>query len=134
MLTLGKHIILDLINVNPHYLRKGNYGLSVLREAAIRSGSNIISEGKKYFPNGGYTVILGLEESHISIHTWPEHQYAAVDIFMCGSTDIEAARDTIIRAFNPESKTSKTILRGIPQDYSSVSSWGMYPTSEGTPL
>jgi S-adenosylmethionine decarboxylase len=56
--------------------------------------------------------VLLLAESHISIHTWPEHGFAAADIFMCGDAQPQRALDVIDAAFAPRSRSVQTILRG----------------------
>ena len=53
-----------------------------------------------------------LSESHISIHSWPEHRYAALDIFMCGSAQPERALACLQAALAPESVRVTTVARG----------------------
>jgi S-adenosylmethionine decarboxylase len=61
---------------------------AALREAAIIAGATILHSHFHHFtPNGGVSGVVVLAESHISIHTWPERNFAAVDIFMCGACD-----------------------------------------------
>lgn len=63
----------------------------------------------------GYAGISGvavLAESHISIHSWPENGYAALDVFMCGETEPEACIDVLREAFRPERIDVQEILRG----------------------
>ena len=63
-------------------------------------------------PNGGISGVAVLAESHISIHSWPERDYAALDIFMCGRTRPERCIDVLETAFGAERMTVKEILRG----------------------
>ncbi|HEX6997439.1 MAG TPA: adenosylmethionine decarboxylase [Gammaproteobacteria bacterium] len=63
-------------------------------------------------PNGGISGVAVLAESHISIHSWPERDYAALDIFMCGRTRPERCLDVLQRAFSAERMTVREILRG----------------------
>lgn len=63
-------------------------------------------------PNGGISGVAVLAESHISIHSWPERDYAALDIFMCGRTRPERCLDVLESAFAAEKMTVKEILRG----------------------
>ena len=53
-----------------------------------------------------------LAESHISIHSWPEHGYAALDVFMCGQTNPRLAIDVLKEAFTPGKVLVKEHLRG----------------------
>jgi len=63
-------------------------------------------------PNGGISGVAVLAESHISIHSWPERDYAALDIFMCGNTRPERCLDVLQHAFSAERMTVREILRG----------------------
>jgi S-adenosylmethionine decarboxylase len=63
-------------------------------------------------PNGGISGVAVLAESHISIHSWPERSYAALDIFMCGRTHPERCLDVLKRAFSAERMTVRELLRG----------------------
>lgn len=60
----------------------------MMREAVVACGATLLNLHLHHFtPNGGVSGVAVLAESHISIHTWPERCYAAVDIFMCGGAD-----------------------------------------------
>lgn len=85
---LGVHLLVDLYEVaNRRMLTDGVFIEKCLREAATVSGATVEVAALKPFPGGGIAGVLVLSESHISIHTWPELGAAALDIFMCGSTD-----------------------------------------------
>ncbi|MFV2059604.1 MAG: adenosylmethionine decarboxylase [Gammaproteobacteria bacterium] len=62
--------------------------------------------------SGGISGVAVLAESHISVHTWPERDYAAFDIFMCGNAKPENALPVLKRAFMPERFEVKEMLRG----------------------
>lgn len=62
--------------------------------------------------NGGVSGVAVLAESHISIHSWPEHDYAALDIFMCGDTAPEACVEVLRDAFRPQRIAVSEHLRG----------------------
>ena len=66
----------------------------------------------RFTPNGGVSGVAVLAESHISIHSWPEYGYAALDVFMCGTADPNATIEVMKRAFSPEKMVVKTELRG----------------------
>ena len=63
-------------------------------------------------PNGGVSGVAVLAESHISIHTWPEKSYAALDLFMCGKARPERCIEVLLDAFSPERAAIEEILRG----------------------
>ncbi|MBO1329224.1 adenosylmethionine decarboxylase [Acetobacter suratthaniensis] len=71
-----------------------------LCEAAVTAGATILHSHFHHFtPNGGVSGVVVLAESHISIHTWPERNFAAVDIFMCGACDPHLAVPVMQRLF-----------------------------------
>lgn len=55
-------------------------------EAACGCGATVLEDSFHYFSPQGVSGVVVIAESHIAIHTWPEHEYAAVDIFTCGTT------------------------------------------------
>ena len=86
----------------------------VLEEAAVKAGSTVVDRLVHRFHPVGVSVFLILAETHISIQTWPEHGYAAVDIFVCGEgKDPSAAWDVIREGLIPESFEVKEIIRSI---------------------
>jgi S-adenosylmethionine decarboxylase len=75
-----------------------------LREAALAAGATILHSHFHHFsPNGGVSGVVILAESHISIHTWPERDFAAVDLFMCGACDPYLSIPALREAFSPRS-------------------------------
>ena len=97
----GTHLLVDLWGAtnldNPELID------AALRGAAIRAGATILHSHFHHFsPNGGVSGVVVLAESHISIHTWPERNFAAVDIFMCGDCDPHDAVPVLRDAFGPE--------------------------------
>ncbi|NHO31624.1 adenosylmethionine decarboxylase [Acetobacter fallax] len=73
---------------------------ATLCEAAIAAGATILHSHFHHFtPNGGVSGVVVLAESHISIHTWPERSFAAVDIFMCGACDPNLSIPVMQRLF-----------------------------------
>lgn len=67
----------------------------------------------RFSPNGGISGVAIVAESHISIHTWPERAYAAVDIFMCGDADPYLAIPVLRQALEPEQLQLNEQKRGI---------------------
>jgi len=109
----GKHMIVDLYGVSADLL-KNDYQLSViLEEAAKVSGATVLHNHFHHFGEGfGCTGVIVLAESHISIHTWPEKNYASIDVYMCGKCDPKHAVNEIISAINHENSTIHTLYRG----------------------
>jgi S-adenosylmethionine decarboxylase len=85
-----------------------------LRAAADAAGATVIDVRLHHFGDGhGVTGVALLAESHISIHTWPERAYAAIDIFVCGKTNnADAALAVITRALSAARVETHRIARG----------------------
>jgi S-adenosylmethionine decarboxylase len=87
---------------------------AALREAATAAGATILAVHlQRFAENGGISGVLVLAESHMSIHTWPERGFAAIDIFMCGGCDPYAAVPVLERAFEPETIAVNEQRRGL---------------------
>ncbi len=84
-----------------------------LREAVEKAKATLLHIHLHHFtPNGGISGVAVLAESHISVHSWPERDFAAFDVFMCGDSEPEKAIDVLKEAFIPERVELHTILRG----------------------
>lgn len=96
----GTHLLVDLWNATN--LSDPSHIDDSLCKAAIAAGATILHSHFHHFtPNGGVSGVVVLAESHISIHTWPERDFAAVDIFMCGACDPYLAIPVLREAFSP---------------------------------
>ena len=84
MKALGVHLLLDLRKCNPEFLDDLQFIKQAMLGAAQEAGATVLGESFHKFSPLGATGIIAISESHICIHTWPEHSYAAVDIFTCG--------------------------------------------------
>ena len=97
----GMHLLVDLWGASR--LDDPAHIDAALREAAITAGATILHSHFHHFtPNGGVSGVVVLAESHISIHTWPERNFAAIDLFMCGACDPNTSIPVLQAAFNPE--------------------------------
>ena len=83
--AVGRHCIAELGGGCSHLLDDEAYIRQALTEAAERSGATLLSISTHKFDPQGVTGVALLSESHISLHTWPEHGYVAADAFTCGS-------------------------------------------------
>lgn len=79
---------------------------------------NVVILGGVYhqFPGGGYTSLVGLAESHISIHTWPDIKYLTLDIYLCDYTRdnkelTKKIHQQLISYFNPQKNNTRVIYR-----------------------
>ncbi len=111
---LGTHYILDLCDCDSSLLNDPEYISLMLKHAIVEANATLIDELKYEFTPQGITMVCLLSESHISIHTWPEKSYAAVDIFTCGDhTSPSKAGDFLKEAFKSTSSSVSLIKRGI---------------------
>ncbi len=107
----GSHFIIDIyggkrLNDLEHVER-------TLVECVEAAGATLLHVHLHPFePNGGISGVAVLAESHISIHSWPERDYAALDIFMCGNTQPERCLEVLKNAFHAERMTVRELLRG----------------------
>ena len=103
----GTHLLVDLWGASR--LDDPDHIDAALREAALAAGATILHSHFHHFtPNGGVSGVVVLAESHISIHTWPERNFAAVDIFMCGACDPYLSVPVLQRAFTPGTRARST--------------------------
>ena len=94
---VSKAFVLAEWNLNdPEHIERS------LCDAAVRAGATILSSDFHVFtPNNGVSGVIVLSESHISIHTWPERDFAAVDVFMCGDAQPHRTIEALREAFSP---------------------------------
>src|ERR1700712_4613358 len=94
----GTHLLADLWGATN--LADPKHIDTALRAAAVKAGATILHSHFHHFsPNGGVSGVVVLAESHISIHTWPERDFAALDVFMCGACDPHDALPVLRAAF-----------------------------------
>ncbi len=85
MNALGTHLLIDLNDCKPDLLDDLLYIKQAMLGAAQEAGATVVGENFHKFNPMGVTGIVAIAESHLCIHTWPEHGYAAADIFTCGA-------------------------------------------------
>ena len=113
----GEHLHLDLYGCDAHALASPQRIEECLREGALATRATILFGYFHHFGDGeGVTGVLILAESHVSIHTWPERGFAAVDVFVCGDCDASAARGAIARGLDAIRVVSSMHLRGTDSD------------------
>jgi len=107
----GTHLIIDLIEAN--HLDDIEHVELVLRDCVAASGATLLHLHLHHFtPNGGISGVAVLAESHISIHSWPERGYAALDVFMCGAAEPHRTIEVLRDAFQPGRLIVTEHLRG----------------------
>jgi S-adenosylmethionine decarboxylase proenzyme len=112
--TLGTHLLVELYGCNAKTLERVAYVENALVRAAHESNAHIVSHFFHEFEPYGVSGVVVIEESHYTIHTWPERRYAAVDLFFCSETvDAERALEVLRCAFEPEHVDVMLIRRGV---------------------
>jgi S-adenosylmethionine decarboxylase len=87
--------------------------LTSLTAAAVAAGNgHVLDTSHVIFPNGAITLVLILAESHLSIHTWPEEDLIAIDLFSCGGIDGEAVISGLARSLRLVAVSVRTLSRG----------------------
>jgi len=107
----GQHLLIDL---------HGASGLTdevkierAMRDAVAAIGATLLSIDLHRFGGaGGVTGVAMLAESHLSIHTWPEQDFAAVDVFVCGELQPHAALEVFEDALSPDRSSVRMVVRG----------------------
>lgn len=114
LIYAGTHLILDLWGARD--LDNLQLMENAMREAVVLCGATLLHIHLHHFtPNGGISGVAVLAESHISVHTWPERNYAAFDVFMCGDAKPERSIDVFKRAFSPDRINIHEHLRGASE-------------------
>ncbi len=115
MKILGRHLVAELSGCNRNTLDDLALLEELLNESVRRSGATIVkSVFHRYNPQGVSGVVV-IAESHISIHTWPEYGYAAVDFFTCGdAVDPYRAFEYLKDALSSSNAHLSELKRGIP--------------------
>uniref|UniRef100_UPI003CCC38EB adenosylmethionine decarboxylase n=1 Tax=Edaphosphingomonas laterariae TaxID=861865 RepID=UPI003CCC38EB len=108
----GRHLIADLHGCAR--LDDAAHVETVLRDAAAAAGATVLDVRLHAFgPGQGVTGVALLAESHISIHSWPETGYAAIDCFLCGRAhDLDAALAVIVAGLGATRVDRQVIARG----------------------
>ncbi|CAM2163545.1 S-adenosylmethionine decarboxylase alpha chain / S-adenosylmethionine decarboxylase beta chain / S-adenosylmethionine decarboxylase proenzyme [Burkholderia latens] len=112
--TLGSHVLADLAGIDASLLRDAARLEAIVAGAAQRAGAHVIGAYFHHFGGEhGVTGVVLLAESHITIHTWPEHGFAAVDAFMCGVARAADAVDAIAAALGAHAQVRQQVARGF---------------------
>ncbi|MDA0335339.1 MAG: adenosylmethionine decarboxylase [bacterium] len=113
--ALGRQLLVDLYGCDRERLDDEAYVRQHLMAAAEHAGATVIDAHFHSFTPCGVTGTVSIQESHLSIHTWPEHSYAAVDIFTCGdSVDPWRAYEALKAAFLADRGSAVEVHRGRP--------------------
>lgn len=114
MQSLGRHLLLELYDCSPEVLNNPEAVRAALVEAARRAEATIVDVVFHEFSPFGISGVVVIAESHLSIHTWPEYGYAAVDIFSCGeSLKPGEAASFLVDQFRASRASCVEVRRGV---------------------
>jgi S-adenosylmethionine decarboxylase proenzyme len=112
MRTEGKHIIMDASGCKPELLNDLDYLKKLLKEAAEKANATVLNVAFHHFTPQGVSGVVVISESHLSIHTWPEFGYAALDFYTCGGINPEAACEYVAETLGAEHVQTTMVARG----------------------
>ena len=126
--TVGKHCILELYDCDQIKLNDEAFIRSAVTTAAQQASATLLNLVSHPFEPQGVTALALLAESHISIHTWPESRYAAVDVFTCGNHTIpEQACHVLVAELEANYHKLSSFRRETPRSLG-------YPSTQRLPL
>ena len=114
MHSLGRHLLLELHDCSAEVLHSLESVKTAMVEAAKRAEATIVDVVFHEFNPFGISGVVVIAESHLSIHTWPEYRYAAVDIFSCGETlKPSEAASYLVEQFQASRASCVEVKRGV---------------------
>ena len=114
MNALGRHLLLELFDCDLDAISNLEAVKGALVEAAKRAQATIVDVVFHEFNPFGVSGVVVIAESHLSIHTWPEYRYAAVDVFSCGDVlQPEVAVNYLVEQFGAERTSVVELQRGM---------------------
>jgi S-adenosylmethionine decarboxylase len=112
--ALGRHLLLELHDCNREALNDTDHIRDVMLKAAIDCGAVVLGNQFHHFNPQGVSGMVVIAESHLSIHTWPEFGYAAVDVFTCGTAvNPEIAAEVLIDGLTAKNHSLLEVPRGV---------------------
>lgn len=109
----GRHVLAELTGCPAAVLNDVAKLEASFRDCAERGGATLVSSHFHHFSPQGVSGVVIIAESHVTVHTWPEHGYAAVDVFTCGRPEIaEAIMELAIAALRAEGVHRTSFARG----------------------
>jgi len=129
MKALGIHLLIELWSCNRQKIDNLDYLEKILSQAAEAAGATVLKTAFQDFNPQGVSGVVVIAESHLTIHTWPEYGYAAVDVFTCGTkVDPWKAAGFLKQELEAGDMQVRTFQRGIPSaDQNIAQEFGFVP-------
>ncbi len=110
---LGRHMLLELYQCPQHIIDSIPVIEEILLNVVEQINATFVSKSFHHFSPYGVSGVVVIAESHITIHSWPEHGYAAIDVFTCDeSIDYKLVEDLMVEKFQSTKHQAQTITRG----------------------
>lgn len=114
METMGRHIIAELWDCDIDKLNNMEYIERLFVDAALEAGAEVREVAFHKFAPYGVSGVVIISESHLTIHSFPEHGYASIDVYTCGDRiDPNIASDYIAQALNAKTSEVVEVPRGM---------------------
>ncbi|MBM7706706.1 adenosylmethionine decarboxylase [Chryseomicrobium aureum] len=113
METMGRHIIAELWECDFDKLNDMNFIEQTFVDAALKSGAEVREVAFHKFAPQGVSGVVIISESHLTIHSFPEHGYASIDVYTCGDLDPTIAANYIAEALNAKTRELIELPRGM---------------------
>ncbi|MCK6258017.1 adenosylmethionine decarboxylase [Fictibacillus sp. KIGAM418] len=112
--TMGRHVIAELWGCNSEKLNDMRFIEETFVDAALKAGAEIREVAFHKFAPHGVSGVVIISESHLTIHSFPEHGYASIDVYTCGDRiDPNVAADYISQALEANSRENLEVPRGM---------------------
>ncbi|WP_077214204.1 adenosylmethionine decarboxylase [Bacillus dakarensis] len=113
METMGRHVISELWGCDFDTLNDMDKIEQIFADAALKSGAEIREVAFHKFAPQGVSGVVIISESHLTIHSFPEHGYASIDVYTCGEMDPNIAADYIAEALGAQTRENIELPRGM---------------------
>ncbi|MBU1077943.1 MAG: adenosylmethionine decarboxylase [Spirochaetes bacterium] len=112
--ALGRHVLVEYFDCDSESLNDINYIRDAMLTAAEKSGATVVNDVFHLFNPHGVSGVVVIAESHLAIHTWPEYNFAAVDLFTCGTeVDPWIAFEFLKEKFKAGNHVTMEMKRGV---------------------
>ena len=111
--TKGRHLLVEYYGCQKAILDDVRRVETLLKQAATAAGATIVQSVFHRFTPQGVSGVVVIEESHLSVHTWPETGYAAVDFYTCGDCLPERAHEVLVEGLEPHHAEVMQVDRGL---------------------
>ncbi|MFQ5796995.1 MAG: adenosylmethionine decarboxylase [Candidatus Bipolaricaulia bacterium] len=108
----GEHYLIDLLYCDPEIIKWTDPTREIVLRASKECGATLLDDFFHQFHPFGVSGVVLIAESHISVHTWPENSFVAVDIFTCGEMQPQVAIDIMRKDFRAKEAIVKVVVRG----------------------